>query len=159
MTSTARGALAGIPSTAGAYALVLDLAGPRRLPRHLSPAVLPPGRYLYAGSARGPGGLRARLARHLRRQKPRHWHLDWLTSASPALVSICGFATFATAGECDLVDWLTARTAAPIAGFGASDCRRCTAHLVGLLEGFRLGELADALGGTLVWSRDTPRFR
>ncbi|MDP6406883.1 MAG: DUF123 domain-containing protein [Alphaproteobacteria bacterium] len=121
--------------------------------------MLPPGRFLYAGSARGPGGLRARLARHLRRQKPRHWHLDWLTSAPPALVRICGFATFETAGECDLVDWLKTQTAAPITGFGASDCRRCAAHLVGLDAGPRLDKLVEALGGTLIWSRDTPRLR
>jgi Uri superfamily endonuclease len=28
---------------------------------------LPAGRYLYCGSAKGPGGLKARLSRHFRR--------------------------------------------------------------------------------------------
>ncbi|MFO8145391.1 MAG: DUF123 domain-containing protein, partial [Candidatus Syntrophosphaera sp.] len=30
------------------------------------------------GSARGPGGLAARIARHQREPKPRHWHIDYL---------------------------------------------------------------------------------
>ncbi|MFL5280923.1 MAG: DUF123 domain-containing protein [Rhodopila sp.] len=38
---------------------------------HRPAASLLPGRYLYAGSARGPGGMRARLDRHLRRNKGR----------------------------------------------------------------------------------------
>jgi Uri superfamily endonuclease len=37
------------------------------------------GRYFYCGSAKGPGGLRGRLARHMRRGKPVHWHIDQLT--------------------------------------------------------------------------------
>ncbi|HYA22015.1 MAG TPA: DUF123 domain-containing protein [Thermoproteota archaeon] len=41
-----------------------------------------PGLYLYVGSARGPGGLRARVARHLRRDKVRKWHIDYLTASS-----------------------------------------------------------------------------
>ncbi|HJM50199.1 MAG TPA: DUF123 domain-containing protein [Alphaproteobacteria bacterium] len=159
VSRTMRGALAGVPEGAGAYALVLDLRAPRRLPQRLAPQPLAPGPYLYAGSARGPGGPRARLARHLRRQKPRHWHLDWLTGAPPALVRFYGFAAFAAAGECDVVDWLTARGATQVPGFGASDCRRCQGHLLALSRAPGLGELAEALAGTLIWSRDIPRIR
>jgi Uri superfamily endonuclease len=55
-------------TAAGAYLLLLNVVVPLcvTLPRR-APASLPAGRYLYAGSAHGPGGLRARLARHLRR--------------------------------------------------------------------------------------------
>ena len=154
-----RGALAKVPEKAETYALVLDLRAPRRLPERLAPLPLAPGPYLYAGSAQGPGGPQARLARHLRRQKPRHWHLDWLTGAPPALVRINGFAAFAGAGECDVVAWLTARGAKQVSGLGASDCRRCAGHLVALSWAPGLDELVVGLGGTLVWSRDIPRIR
>ncbi len=152
-------ALAGIPEETKTYALVLDLRAPRLLPPGLRSIPLDAGPYLYAGSARGPGGTKARLARHMRRHKPRHWHLDWLTGAPPALVRIAGFAAFATAAECDLVDWLTAQGADPVAGFGSSDCRHCVGHLVDIGSGPELGDLAKILGGTLVWRRDIPRIR
>ena len=38
----------------------------------------PAGWYAYAGSAHGPGGLGARLSRHVRSQKTLHWHADYL---------------------------------------------------------------------------------
>ncbi len=37
-----------------------------------------PGYYSYIGSAFGPGGLRARVSRHLRQEKRKHWHIDYL---------------------------------------------------------------------------------
>jgi Uri superfamily endonuclease len=89
---------------------------------------MPRGNYLYLGSAYGPGGLPARLRRHLRADKRLHWHVDHLTIAGTvervfALPNGC---------ECDLVDHALKLPAihAPIAGFGSSDCRRCTAHLL-----------------------------
>ena len=38
-----------------------------------SPIVLPVGRNLYCGSAKGPGGLKARLSRHVQRGKSVRW--------------------------------------------------------------------------------------
>src|SRR3954452_25262653 len=72
---------ANAPAVAGAYLLLLTLDAPLSvaLP-HRVPVALPVGRYLYAGSARGPCGLRARLARHLRRDKAVHWHIDRITT-------------------------------------------------------------------------------
>ncbi|MGE5612498.1 MAG: DUF123 domain-containing protein, partial [Bacillota bacterium] len=64
---------ATIPATPGAYVLVI------RLDR--AAAGLPAGRYLYCGSARGPGGLRARVGRHMRKGKVVRWHVDRLTEA------------------------------------------------------------------------------
>jgi Uri superfamily endonuclease len=37
-----------------------------------------PGYYSYIGSAFGPGGVRARVSRHLRKEKRKHWHIDYL---------------------------------------------------------------------------------
>ena len=78
-----------LPVIRGAYVLILNLVQEVHLdrPRHAARA-LSPGWYIYAGSARGPGGIRARLARHFREEKRIHWHIDQLTSAAGAL--ICG---------------------------------------------------------------------
>ncbi|WP_296520394.1 DUF123 domain-containing protein [Rhodoplanes sp.] len=95
---------------------------------------LPAGRYLYCGSARGPGGLRARIARHLRRRKTLRWHVDRLTTRGTV------FAVWAIPGgdECDLVARLAALPV-PLPGFGSSDCRRCRSHLLAWPEGVELG--------------------
>ena len=56
-----------LPDIRGAYALVLRLAHETRLDiATLGRPLLPAGLYLYAGSAWGPGGIRARVRRHLR---------------------------------------------------------------------------------------------
>jgi len=39
-----------------------------------------PGIYGYVGSARGMGGLRSRIARHIAKDKKIRWHIDYLTS-------------------------------------------------------------------------------
>ncbi len=45
-------------------------------------AVLKPGFYIYVGSACGPGGLRARISRHLCGKRKRlHWHIDRILSS------------------------------------------------------------------------------
>ena len=94
----------------------------------LSPEPIGPGWYLYAGSAYGPGGLRARLARHFKPQKKPHWHIDRLTNirTPAAALSMPG------GRECIVAADLTAGQAFAYAlpGFGASDCRQCRSHLL-----------------------------
>lgn len=66
-----------LPAVAGAYGLLLRLMTPIQAPtRRFPSAVLTPGTFLYAGSAYGPGGIAARVRRHTRRNKVRHWHID-----------------------------------------------------------------------------------
>ena len=88
-------------------------------------APLAPGCYLYCGSAKGPGGLRARLAHHMRHGKSIHWHIDRLTEAGTVL----GAWAFPGGDECDLVAALSHLPVA-IEGFGSTDCRKCTSHLL-----------------------------
>lgn len=112
----------------GAYVLLMDLAAPVLFSRkHIAAASLS-GPLVYAGSARGGGGIRARLRRHFRRGKPVHWHVDELTNAARHLSAVA----VPLGSECDLVDRLvdSGRFAFALPGFGASDCRRCTAHLL-----------------------------
>jgi Uri superfamily endonuclease len=97
--------------------------------RRRAPVEFPPGVYAYVGSARGPGGLEARIRRHRALDKPLHWHIDFLRPHCEWL----GAWAFEDAGrgECDLAASLVATPGAtlPIAGFGAADCR-CAGHLV-----------------------------
>ena len=115
----------------GAYGLLI------RLPRQfrgrigaLGQVTMPPGTYVYFGSAYGPGGLAARLRRHLRAEKRPHWHVDHLTIAG----TLERVFVLPNGRECDLVDCALQLPAihAPVAGFGSSDCRRCTAHLLAI---------------------------
>ena len=69
-----------LPGDLGAYLLFLDVPANVVLPDRFATSQLDDGHYLYAGSAYGPGGIRARAARHLRRDKSRRWHVDWLTT-------------------------------------------------------------------------------
>lgn len=116
----------------GAYALVIVLPRTLMVPVGRRTATLRAGRYLYGGSAYGPGGLRARLARHVRGEKRPRWHVDHLTAAG----RIEAMWAYPHADECAVVAAALARpgAATPVPGFGASDCRTCAAHLV------RLGE-------------------
>ena len=85
------------------------------------------GYYLYIGSAFGPGGLRARIGRHCRRQKVKRWHIDYLREAAD--ISRIWLEASEAGRE---HDWAKALYGAegfePITGFGCSDCR-CRAHL------------------------------
>ena len=128
-------ATADPPAVAGAYALIIDLDRPA--------AGLSPGRYLYAGSARGPGSIRARVARHLRPEKKPHWHVDRLTEAGRVVewVAVPG------GDECRIFAAAMALPGAtvPKPGFGSPDCRRCPSHLLRLPEGSGVSMIAARL--------------
>lgn len=113
-----------IPVVPGAYVLVLALTRPLAITICGVTRTLGAGRYLYCGSAYGPGGLRARIARHLRAAKPIRWHIDRLTTSG----KVRGAWIFPDGDECALARSL-AHLPAPIRGFGSSDCRSCRSHL------------------------------
>ncbi|MBD1547946.1 GIY-YIG nuclease family protein [Roseibium aggregatum] len=127
--SAGEGETERLPSGPGTYGLLLRLAEPVALDlARLGHPVLAPGLYLYCGSAKGPGGVRARLGRHLRRDKAVRWHVDYLSGVA---VEAAGFMV-PEATECGLrtkaSDVLNATV--PVPGFGSSDCRTCPAHLL-----------------------------
>jgi sugar fermentation stimulation protein A len=84
----------------------------------------PAGWYFYVGSAQR--NRLARLARHARSDKPRRWHVDFLSSRAEMVgaVLIAGGKDV----ECRLAEELAGRFGRFIPGFGASDCR-CGGHL------------------------------
>ena len=117
---------ADAPPLPGAYVLAVELAAPLAVTLPNRPAAtLGPGHYLYCGSARGPGGLRARLSRHMRRGKTVRWHIDRLTEAGAVL----GAWFFPGGDECELVA-IFSSLPVPIVGFGSTDCARCRSHLL-----------------------------
>ncbi len=121
------------PGEPGAYILLVRLLVPAPLPGRFAgrqPPLLAPGVYAYCGSARGPGGLRARLARHLRRDKTKRWHIDWLTTVAEDIAALA----IPGGDECALRAALADEPGAthPVPGFGSTDCRMCPSHLLRL---------------------------
>lgn len=136
------------PAEPGDYVLVWWLAEtwPDVPVGRLGTFDLAPGTWVYVGSARGPGGLRARIARHERADKPRHWHIDHLTATLPRpRVIVLPEATGAPLRlECRIVQRLldVRGFAAPIAGFGSGDCDAgCPSHLLRHRRRIDLGTL------------------
>lgn len=112
----------------GAYALLLRLAVPLRFSRNGIVGASLSGWYVYAGSARGSGGIRGRLRHHFRRGKPVRWHVDELTNSADRIVAL----SVPGGSECEIVGrLLQSHLFEPaLSGFGSSDCRHCTAHLL-----------------------------
>jgi Uri superfamily endonuclease len=134
---------AGSPG-GGHYLLLVRLpaAGGLRIGARVMPFAA--GWYVYAGSAQGPGGLAARLARHQRAEKRPHWHIDWLLAA--AKLTAIWARPGATGRECG---WATALVAGggrrQPGRFGSGDCR-CAGHLVWFAAPPDLAALRDASG-------------
>ncbi len=135
--------VAELPRRPGTYVLVLRRVEPARLDvGRLGRYDLPAGRYAYVGSARGPGGLAARVARHLRGGAARRWHIDHLRAGAEVTGVLLGIDV---AAEHRWAGLLAAAPGArtPVPRFGASDCR-CATHLVHFT---RREDLAAALAG------------
>ncbi len=135
------------PREPGVYVLLLDITTPQTLQvGSLGLITLAAGRYAYAGSARGAGGLRGRLARHVRREKRLHWHIDHLTQR--VAVGQVYWLAAPEPLECRWVQKLLRLPGAalPAPGFGSSDCRcGCRSHLIRLPDGFTLEALQEVL--------------
>ncbi len=118
-----------LPAKPGTYLLLLHLSEEQRIAvGRLGEVAFAAGYYLYVGSALGPGGVRGRLLRHLRPDKPPHWHIDYLRDKA------CPLALWFVEGKERLECLWRARLQAggwtlPVRGFGASDCF-CPAHLL-----------------------------
>lgn len=127
----------------GTYSLVLRCRQPQSISvGRLGDISFSTGYYVYVGSAFGPGGVRARVRRHARVNRTRHWHIDYVRPAlSLEEVWFCHdrvrqehrwAAAFAEAGEV-------------VNGFGCSDCR-CPSHLFYFTSRRRLASVRGALG-------------
>lgn len=118
-------------SDSGCYQLLLHLEHDLELTvGRLGTFPFAAGYYVYTGSARR--GLSHRLRRHARRDKPLHWHIDYLTAVADVVdVITIGLDPTRPEQECELHRALASLDGAtePVRGFGSSDCR-CYSHLV-----------------------------
>ena len=136
-----------LPAQGGAYALLIRLRRPLRCSiAGRADGRLDPGLHLYAGNAWGPGGIRARVARHLRTHKTRRWHIDRITAVTRPV----GVIAWPGGDECAIVAQALRLpgVAVPIAGFGSTDCRSCPAHLLLLADERTVREIAHPAPGT-----------
>jgi len=121
--------LAMLGAQPGTYALVLSAkaSGFVRIGR-IGKLRLQPGFYVYVGSALGPGGVRARLAHHMKKSSHPHWHIDYLRPHTT--VEEVWSCHDRTPWEHEWARYIRmARGASmPLAGLGSSDCR-CESHL------------------------------
>ena len=138
-----------MPGAPGTYVLLMSARRARVITagRRLRVA-LHPGWYLYVGSAFGPGGLRARVSRHCRRDKPLRWHIDYLRRHTRAL------GAWYASGEPSREHVWAARLAERldvITGFGASDCD-CPGHLFHTEQSPSRPWITACLGEAAWWS-------
>lgn len=133
-----------LPKEAGTYALLLKLAACQMIQiGRLGELNVQPGYYLYVGSAFGPGGLAARVGRHLRKEKKLRWHIDYLRIACE--VAEVWWTCDPVRRECEWASKLRELPGAviPMPGFGSSDCE-CVAHLVWVKEKVDLNRILEA---------------
>ena len=136
----------------GTYALLLrSHTSARAQVGRLGCLNIRPGYYIYVGSAFGPGGVLARVSRHCREAKSKHWHIDYLREfAIPASV----WYSYATARLEH--SWAEAmakmKDIVPVKGFGCTDCK-CEAHLFFTTKEPDLALFASVVDGpTTSWS-------
>ncbi|MBN1267604.1 MAG: GIY-YIG nuclease family protein [Anaerolineales bacterium] len=135
----------------GLYVLLLSLESPSLIRvGALGEYFLTAGLYAYIGSAKGPGGLRARLKRHLRpgKEKKIHWHIDYLLQHTS--VQTIFYTRDLSQSECKWASAVTRLGTCFPPRFGASDCS-CPGHLIQIVdvEVNRLYSLLTASG----WER------
>lgn len=123
---------AGPSGVPGTYVVFFRLARPAAGLRvgALGTFDFPPGTYAYLGSAFGGGGVRSRTGRHLTRQTPKKWNVDWL---KPHCAPVAVWWTHDRRKvEFAWADVLAALPGAsfPAKGFGAGDNKHAAAHLV-----------------------------
>ncbi|EEB73020.1 DUF123 domain-containing protein [Thermococcus sp. AM4] len=105
----------------GSYFLVIRLEEGRRIRTKGKTFELKPGYYVYVGSAMN--SLEKRVARHFRREKRLHWHIDYLLKEAGLL------RAYLIPSEVKLEEELSrevSRFGEPVPGFGASDVRVST---------------------------------
>ncbi len=118
-----------LPKIAGAYLLIARLAEPVSISiARRPPGTLAAGWYAYAGSAYGPGGIRARVTRHFRSDKATRWHIDQLTQTASELIAV----PVPGGNECALLQAMAAESGVELSipNFGSSDCKICSTHLL-----------------------------
>ena len=139
-----------ITEESGAYGFAVRLSQPLKLEiGKFAQVSLPKGLYFYGGSAFGPGGLKARLGRHIRPKSKLQWHIDHVTSAGNMVAA----GVVENSSECKIISAASAMPGAliPLPGFGSSDCRNCASHLVKLRRISDISKIFEAVEAAQRW--------
>lgn len=138
----------------GIYCLVFQNQGVTLRVGALGEVAFREGWHLYVGSAQGPGGLEARVGRHIdlaaaRDRRPR-WHVDrlLLSDAFALRGAVCGVTDEDL--ECRLAAAIGGDS---VEGFGCSDCK-CFSHLF-----YRSHEPFTEIAGAFTSIRLDPQIR
>jgi Uri superfamily endonuclease len=100
------------------------------------------GTYTYVGSARN--GIKTRVARHLKKEKRKFWHIDYLLAQENARIEKVIYKEALKEEECRMAQTLC-KFGSPVRGFGCSDCS-CCSHLF-KIEETALFEIMGSYGG------------
>jgi len=143
----------------GGYALILRVGKEATIMIGRRAFTIDPGVYIYSGSALGPGGVEARVERHLRRFERRdsrkggagkgggyRWHIDCLLPVAESFIAVCAESKRRT--ECLLTSVLKDKGMQVVKGFGSADCRSgCGGHLLFMLGGDTEAAIRAAVEG------------
>ena len=141
-----------LPSDRGVYVVVYHLSGEvdvrGRGGRLL--ARVGPGYVAYVGSAGGPGGLRARLGRHLLGARRLWWHVDSISSSplSTPVLAYYEVGRWGREAEDTLAGRLMTLGLRPVGKVGATDSRM--PHLFIVDDVDLLARELSSMGGTTV---------
>ncbi len=109
----------------GCYMLIIRLdKGQNIQAGSLNPVFFKEGYYIYVGSAKA--NLSKRIARHLRKTKQKHWHIDYLLEKATVENTIPIVTHFDM--ECFISSKLSETADGFVSRFGSSDCN-CKSHL------------------------------
>ena len=110
----------------GIYVLIIQVDNDINLKiGALSRIVFTKGLYAYVGSAQT--NLEQRIKRHLRKEKRKFWHIDYLLDNNAGKIIEILFKKANKTEECKTARSISERNK-PIDGFGCSDCN-CKSHL------------------------------
>ena len=109
------------------------------------------GYYIYVGSAFGPGGVRARVSHHCRKNKSAHWHIDYLRRYLNPVGA--WYSHDRKRLEHSWAQFLSDMSGiSSIQGFGCSDCK-CNSHLFFTSKKPSLALFSNVIGGEIKsWS-------
>uniref|UniRef100_A0A7C2FDC7 DUF123 domain-containing protein n=1 Tax=Thermosphaera aggregans TaxID=54254 RepID=A0A7C2FDC7_9CREN len=114
----------------GCYVLALIISKNLEVRTRSSFFQIPRGVCFYVGSAKGPGGIKARVFRYLLRKDSEHWHIDYLLGYDE--VFLAGFYVISCSRgiDCEVeVAKSLATKLQPIPGFGCTDKVGDVSHL------------------------------
>ncbi len=139
-------------SLKGIYVLIIRLDGDADVNiGALGERTFKKGLYAYVGSAQN--NLEQRVKRHLRKEKRKFWHIDYLLDSNATKVVEVLYRQGGKAEECTLAN-LLAKTGEAVNGFGCSDCH-CKSHLFRTSDTRFLREYMQVLDMEKLQKQDT----